>query len=175
MTAALGPNFGNELIAAVGRLPIGVDPNTGSLTFGTGVTSDQQAAAAAVVAAHNPSLPDPNLAVGPLLAAGIVLTSTGNSALNGTYAADPASQAAITSEAIYIQVTGGPGVGTFSNGEATMPWFDASGAAHVFTTTQFVNFGKAVAQFVTAVKVAFAASMPSGKSWSAPANTYTIA
>lgn len=90
-------------------------------------------------------------AVQTALTSSITITSTGTSALNGTYAVDPATQQKIIAEAVYIQVTGGIGVGNFTNGQSTRGWPDITGTPHTFDTTHFVPFAEAVAQYVDAL------------------------
>lgn len=103
------------------------------------------------------------------LAAGIVLTSTGTPALDGTYSVLPDAQSKITSEALYIQTTAAQGGAKFSNGLTTRGWSDATGTSHTFpSTNSFISFAEAVAQYVDAVSA-----------WdgtgSAPSNAATIA
>jgi hypothetical protein len=75
---------------------------------------------------------------------GCAITSTATPALNGTYAIDPPSQQAITSEVLYVQVTASQGAAKFTNGQTTKGWPDATGAPHTFTTAQFVAFAEGV-------------------------------
>jgi hypothetical protein len=104
------------------------------------------------------------------LAAGIAITSTGTSSLNGTYACDKGTQQNIVAEQVYIS-----NEGTFTNGGTTMAWPDVSGTYHTFpSTTEFTAFAKAVAQYVQALATALAV-VRGGGSWSAPSNAYTIA
>lgn len=171
MSAIIGPNFGNEIAAAgLAGLPFSWGPD-GLNTADPRLTSDQIAAIEAVLAAHNPAKPDPNVAATVLLAGGIAITSTGTPALNGTYAIDPASQAKITAEQLYIATTG-----KFTNGQTTKAWADIAGALHTFPTpAEFTAFAEAIAAVVDAVLAAQIAALESGGSWTAPSMTATIA
>lgn len=102
--------------------------------------------------------------------AGVVITSTGTPALNGTYACDSDTQRNIVSEQVYISADG-----TFTNGGSTMAWPDMVGAYHLFpSTTEFTAFAKAVAQYVQALATALA-TVQAGGSWAPPSNALTIA
>lgn len=105
--------------------------------------------------------------VAPLPApSSVQVNSTSTPALNGVYAFDSQSAQNITSEALYIQVTTAQGAAKFTNGQTTKPWPDTSGALHTFTTTQFITFAEAIAQFtdsvVTASQAAGTPTWPSG-------------
>jgi len=80
------------------------------------------------------------------IATGIVLTSTGTPALNGTYALDAVSQAQIFQIGLYANQ-----FGTFPSGSTTQAYPDASGVPHNFTVVAFVAFLKAVASLVAAM------------------------
>ena len=98
------------------------------------------------------------------IAAGVVIVSTGTPALNGTYAIDQASLSRITAEQVYIATTG-----TFTNGQTTRAWLDASGTPHVFpSTAEFTAFAETVAQYEDALLTAFATAS-AGAAWVAPA------
>jgi hypothetical protein len=94
-----------------------------------------------------------------ILAMGCAVVSTATPALNATYAIDTVSQGQITSESLYIQVTSGQGAAKFTNGQITKPWPDVAGAPHTFSTTQFIAFAEAVAQYVDGLQTG-AASQP---------------
>ena len=88
------------------------------------------------------AVPDPS--------AGIQITSTSNSALNGTYAIDPTTQNKLTSIAAYVAVNQ-----KFPAGQATLAWPDAAGVLHQgFTTSQFLALGSVIADYVTGVELA---------------------
>lgn len=112
--------------------------------------------------------------VANVLGSGVQITSTSASALNGTYAVDPATQPLITSEAVYIQATGAAGSAKFTNGQTTKGWPDLSGTLHTFTTAQFIAFAEAVAQYIDAVNVAQQNALAGG-AWVAPSSALTIA
>jgi hypothetical protein len=151
MGMAIGPNFGNELAAAgLFALQMAWTPD-GSFTYGPAMTSDQTTAVAAVVAAHDPTKPDITQVAS--------VVSTGTSALNGYYAINPTAQQQITSEAIYIQVTGGIASGRFSNGQTTSDWPDAAGAFHTFNLTEFINFAEGIASYFRGVIAGQAAAL----------------
>lgn len=87
-----------------------------------------------------------------LLAAGCNITSTANpSTLNGVYSISDAMQGKVTAEAVYIQATGGPASGNFSNGTQSRAWPDAGGAPHTYNPTQFIALAEALAGAVDAI------------------------
>ena len=165
----IGPSFPTQLaIAGLLGLPFSWTPS-GTILYASGVTNDQKTAIAALIAAHDPSLPDPSAACTALLVAGMALTSSGTSALDGIYPCDPTSQQRIVAEALSIQVAG-----KFTNGQTTRAWYDTSNAGHTFDTTQFTAFSEAVGQFVDAALVALEVGLTTAV-WAAPSNAYTIA
>ena len=107
-------------------------------------------------------------AIAAALAAGIVITSTGNQALNGTYPIDPATQVKLNSAITYIMLNS-----AFPPASASsMVWYDVSGNAHTFTSVaQFKAFATAFADFVAHVDI-YASS--GGQAGSIPVNTITI-
>lgn len=107
----------------------------------------------------------PPQALALVFARGVVITSTGTPAVNGTYGIDPVNQAKIAFVSSYITLHS-----AFPNSQSTLTHLDLAGAPHVFpTTTLFQAFATAVADFVTAVDEAYIAS----SSW--PSNAKTIA
>lgn len=105
-----------------------------------------------------------------LISGGIVITSTSTPALNGIYSIGPGNISDIQAESQFILICS-----EFTNGTTNaMPWSDASGGLHTFTSTsQFTAFAKAVAQYVSACKLALAsASNGSAPVW--PTNQATI-
>lgn len=104
------------------------------------------------------------------IALGLVLTSTGTSALNGTYACDADAQAEVMAEVAYLNSTGGA---DFSNGLATIDWTDAAGGDHTFDPAHFVPFAQAMARYVTGCKLAARANAKGG-SVALPSNAATI-
>jgi hypothetical protein len=102
-------------------------------------------------------------------AAGIVLTSTGTPALNGTYALDAVSQAQVFQIGLYANQ-----FGAFPSGAGTQAYPDAGAVPHTFGVTAFVAFLKAVAALVSAQNTQ-AAIMAQGGSPSWPSNLATIA
>jgi hypothetical protein len=101
------------------------------------------------------------------LQAGVALTSASNPALNGTYKCNAIAQAQIISEAVYIQSTGGPTTGTFTNGQTSKFWLDLAGGVHSFTPQEFINFAQAIANYVDSLTAAMA-EVTSGAAWTAP-------
>lgn len=117
-----------------------------------------------------PAPPAPTLAqqAAELIADGIAITSTGTTALNGTYTVQsgvPFGQEDIATEAQFIST-----FSEFTNGETTnLSWPLINGTFVEFpTTAEFLAFSKAAAQFVAAVKLAL------GKSTSLPPATAEI-
>jgi len=100
-----------------------------------------------------------------LLAAGLAITSTGSSALNGTYACDALSQADIV--AVETSLNAGKG---FPGGATTFSYPDVSGTLHSFSEASFTDFAAAVRDFVYACK-----SYAAGQTTTLPAATATIA
>src|SRR5579883_420654 len=96
MPSPIGPNFGNELIAAgLGGAPISWDA-AGNFDS-SHLSPSQLATFNAVLAAHNHTKPDPLASAAALIAAGCQIVSTANpGTLNGTYPLDVASLGKIT-------------------------------------------------------------------------------
>lgn len=101
------------------------------------------------------------------IAAGISLTSTGNPALNATYALDEVSTAQIYQIGLFASQ-----FDTFPGG-AVQPYPDATGVPHVFTVAQFVAFLRVVAPLVSALTTQ-AQVMAHGGSPAWPSQTATI-
>jgi hypothetical protein len=171
---SLGPNLGNELLAAgLGGVAVGWDKD-GNVAYGDGVTDAQKAAVAAVLTAHNATKPDPLGLFRAALAAGVVIVSAGTPALNGTYAIDDATRANITSEALYIQVTSTPGPAKFTNGQPLKNWKDIANGVHQFDTAHFIDFAEAIGAFYDTLTAALDAALAGG-AWAAPNNALAIA
>lgn len=107
---------------------------------------------------YSPPPPPPTLAqqAANLIASGFTLTSTSASGLDGVYfigTGQSFGQQDIATEANFIST-----FSEFTNGATSnLPWPLMNGSLVVFpTTTHFLNFAKAVGQFVAAVKVAVA-------------------
>lgn len=100
---------------------------------------------------------------------GITLTSTASPSLNGVYAIGPYDTANISDEAQYIAQ-----YGNFTSGGPSMAWADANGTLHTFASTpQFMTFAKAVAQYVSALKITLL-TLRAGASAPWPSNQVTI-
>jgi hypothetical protein len=85
--------------------------------------------------------------VAVLMAAGLAIVSTGTPALNATYAIDDAMRVSINANVSYIQT-----YSAFPAGVATKDWPDIDGTIHTFPTTgDYLNFARAVADYVAAV------------------------
>jgi hypothetical protein len=77
------------------------------------------------------------------LAGGVIVASTLNPSLDGTYGCDAMSQQQVTGVVTYILLNG-----NFPGGQSTMPWHDMANNAHLFPdvatfksfATQFANF-----------------------------------
>lgn len=101
------------------------------------------------------------------ISGGIILTSTGTPALNGTYSVAPNIQGQINAVVTYILLNS-----NFPGGASELPWPDASGTMHVFpTTTSFTNFASAVANFVAQASIYGSSN---GAIGSIPSNQITI-
>lgn len=82
------------------------------------------------------------------LNAGIAITSTSNSALNGTYALTSNTMIMLSGAVAYCLLNG-----NFPGNASTLIFFDASGAGHVFSTVaEFELFSEAVASYVTPIQ-----------------------
>lgn len=89
------------------------------------------------------------------------ITSTGTSAISGSYAPpDATAQGQIAAVTLYTQVN----PGKFPGGASAFPWPDASGQAHVFSTsTAWLSFASAMADCTMAYatgQAAFAETVP---------------
>lgn len=95
-----------------------------------------------------PAPPSPQQIIASKIANGIAITSTSSPSLNATYAIDPMSQAQIEGVSEYIGVNQ-----RFPAGLTALPWPDISGSPHLFNMPQFLAFGTAVADVVTAISL----------------------
>ena len=79
----------------------------------------------------------------------VLIASTGTPSLNAAYSINQSAQANIQAIAIYITVNG-----KFPLSLTAMPWYDASGAVHVFpNTATFLAFATAIGDYVTALQL----------------------
>ena len=170
---AIGPSFYDELAAygiANNIVIIGTHfswDSLGDLFFCSDTPAAVVTAVEAVYAAHNPSVIPPQMQAATAFAAGLTVSSTGTPAINGTYALDAATQFEINSVQLFVQVNG-----DFPGGTGTYPWFDTSGAAHIFPgIAVFKDWATAIANYVAALKL-YAAGAPGA---SFPAAAATIA
>ncbi len=103
------------------------------------------------------------------IAAGIVVTSASIPTLNATYGVSESDTANISSEALFIST-----YQEFTNGLTNFSWEDSVGNAHLFPSTAvFMQFSKAVAQYVSACKQALIA-LSGGNTATFPSNKITI-
>ena len=86
------------------------------------------------------------LAAQNALAAGLTITSTSTSSLNGTYLCDPTTTSQINAEVSAILLNG-----TFADGTTSIAWPDASGNFHTMTIAQFKNVATAIGSYVSAL------------------------
>ena len=104
-----------------------------------------------------PNTPDPapTLPTPPPTTLAIVSTSYA-SALNGTYAIDPATQMKIQAVSLYIAANG-----RFPAGLSAMPWPDSSGTLHYFPiTAEYMAFSTAIADAVTRIDLGQVPTQP---------------
>ena len=80
------------------------------------------------------------------LRAGLTITSTSNSALNGIYDVGTGTQARI---AFFTKCVAN---GSFPGNQLTLNWTDASGIPHNFTINEYKAFAVAVAAYATALQ-----------------------
>lgn len=164
----IGPNFGNELIAAgLGGLPVSWTPD-GIVEYGPAITEEQKTAIEAVLASHDHSRPEPHLAYRTLIAAGCQVVSSGTPALSGVYAIDDQHRSDLQGLVLDALVTG-----AFPTG-ATFPYADLGGTTHPVTPAQLQALGAALAGYVVQAKAALAASLAGGV-WAPPAQPVMIA
>ena len=83
----------------------------------------------------------------PLAPVAVQINSSGTPAINAAYSIDPQTTAKVMALVLYIQANG-----RFPAGYSALPFPDASGALHTFTSpAQFVAFATALADYTTAV------------------------
>jgi len=171
MSITIGPNFGNELIAAgLAGAPISWSVG-GSAAIDTSRLSPAQLATFnAVLAAHDHTKPDPRATAAALIAAGCAIVSTANpGTLSGTYPLDDASLGKITGVAARIALGKGLPLGA-----ATVSVPDIRGALHAFGPTDLENLGDALSDYVAGIEAALASQL-SGGATAFPAQPVTIA
>ncbi len=112
-----------------------------------------------------------NIAFANAVKAGVNITSTSVSALNGTYSLGSQMRSDITSEQVYIATTG-----KFTNGSTTRAWPDINGSLHTFpSTAEFTAFAEAVASYYDSLLAAWDEVNSSGNPWVAPSQPAPIA
>jgi hypothetical protein len=95
-----------------------------------------------------PLAPTPAQQAASAIAAGVVITSTGTSTVNGNYACDATTQTKLVGTIVYIGLKG-----SFPGGGATMAWFDMSDTPHIFpNVTVFEAFAEAICTYIAAVQ-----------------------
>jgi len=105
----------------------------------------------------------------PDVTAGLQVTSSSNSALNGTYPVDDATQLKLASISLYVAVNG-----HFPASLSLFTWPDVSGAPHSgFTMAQHQALATAIADYVTGID-ADRIALIAGHSVSWPSSTVTI-
>lgn len=165
----IGPNFKHELRA---HFPGGIPPMSwtadGEINYGEGVSNEDQTTVAGVLAAHDPSKPDPNAAYAALIAGGCEIVSTGTPALDGTYACDDQSRSDMQGLVLDANI-----IGSFPTGP-TFAFPDLGGTPHTVTPAQLQSIGAALAGFVIAARAARIAALAGGV-WAPPAQPVTIA
>lgn len=141
-------------------------PSAYSYSNGTFTVVNQAAVTAAIKEA---TLQQAQQTFVALMSSGVVLTSTGTPALNGTYATDVNAQQEITS--IMTGIADGLGL---PGGGSTFGYQDTSGIIHQFDATHFSNLAKAIRDFVYNCDAALA-TIQAGGTASFPSNQVTIA
>jgi hypothetical protein len=104
------------------------------------------------------------------IAAGLTIACATNAtvctpSITGTYKVDPISQADIAANRLSILADG-----VQSNGQASMPWADMSGAFHTMSIAQFNEFSTATKQYVAALKL-YVLTVQQGGTAALPAST----
>ena len=124
---------------------VGVDSN-GNVSFENATPSCQNAANI-VAQTFNPP---------PSIPTSLQINSITNSAINGAYAFDAITQSKVMAISLYIQING-----KFPAKYTTLPFPDANGTMHNFTsTTQFQAFATALADYATALTLGQTPSTP---------------
>jgi hypothetical protein len=170
MTISIGPNFANEVTAAgLLGLPFSWGPD-GIAIADARLTATQKTAIAAVVAAHDPTKPDPRATLAAKLAAGCQITSTANpGTLSGSYPLDDESLLKIAGVATRVSLGKGLPLGA-----ATVQVPDTIGAVHAFGATDLVNLGDALSDYIAGLQ-ATAETLLAGGTANWPSATATIA
>jgi len=142
-TSAIGPSFGDEIIAAgLGGPPFSRGAN-GDFAFDPSMTAAQIQSVMNIYAAHNPT----KAAIAQLLSQ-VQIASSSNSAVDATYACSRSDRADMRDEAQYIQT-----FGAFPGGITTMVWTLPNGSTVSFSTTaQFIAVVKGIGDYLTGWK-----------------------
>lgn len=104
-----------------------------------------------------------------LEAAGLAITSTGTSSLNGTYSVGPAAQSNLMGLLLGFSLRG-----VFPGGGSSFAYQDAAGTPHTMTQPEMQAVGAAVEDFVAEIAAA-RATIAAGGSPTIPPGTATIA
>lgn len=121
------------------------------------------------IAAYVAPAPTPVQLYEAAIAEGLAVNSASAPAVNSVYAMDAGAQSDIVSEATFITL-----YQEFTGGAQTFGWPDATGFRHTFpSTTVFMAFAKAAAQYVSGCKQAYAA-LASGGTATFPSNVAQI-
>jgi hypothetical protein len=141
----IGPNFANEVAAAgLNGLPFtwnkdGVNLNDPNLT------PEQIDAINVVIAAHDPTKPNPHTLFAEALSHGCQIELTGIPTLNATYDASGPAWQMMKDEVFYI-IT----FGSFSGNMTELSWLAMDGSIVRFTTTeQFKSVAKVIGDWLT--------------------------
>lgn len=138
-------------------------------SHGSEIFADCVAGKYGTVGAYVAPKPTPGEQYAAAISKGLVVTCASTPALNGTYSIANSDQSNINSEAQYIT-----SFQEFTTGGQTMAWADASGTPRTFpSTTLFMQFAKAGAQFVSACKQATVA-LSSGQAATFPSNSVEL-
>lgn len=126
----------------------------------TAMTTTQQTAAAAANAAAQ---------YAAATGAGLAVTWSSSTGLNGTYALDQTTQFNMTAEAVSILTNG-----MFANGQSTRNWPTAAGAFLSFTIAQFKALATAIALYLDQLATAQATAAAGGSAtWPSASVTVT--
>lgn len=99
-----------------------------------------------------------------LMGAGLQVTSTSNSGLNGLYDVSLAAQNRLSS--IVTGINAGAGI---PGGGAAFGYMDMTGAVHEFTADEFVKIGEAIESYVYQLYITEGVMLNGGKtSWPSP-------
>lgn len=140
------------------------------INYADSATDPQKTAAVNTLAAFDPHGPQATgqTTYNAAIAAGLTLNWTSTTALSGTYAIDPVTMGALTTEYNSLNANG-----VFPSGTAIKPWPDITGAKHLFSPPNFKLFAPALIKYVSQLGEALTNSL-AGQVVTWPPSTVSI-